>query len=769
MKIKVLLTGLLFSVFLFPAIVCSQETEKPAVNSESTVRASCYYPDLEPKQLFQMLSETYHVQFDGIDLVSGPITLISREKVDVSGMMVLLNEVLQKQNRKAIANGQIISIIQIQDIDQVIKLNHLKPDQAVEILKKRFMTTGTEGEKNQKPSLIEPHPNGDSIIVRGPEKVIKEIQSYLSEIDIPLGQPVKTRTAEQTPLPGSDVSSLLQANMPEIVIRSVDVNNAVTDEMITYLREVYLAAPNATAEERARKVYKITKHPKQRKIVIEGPDFVIDDMEKVIKEELDLTPAGPPVIQKYITLNYISAEAFQNLMANNPNLKDKYIAIEEQNNILTVETQDETIFQIIDELKNKFDIDQKELRFIPLAYANAKDITNLLNQIYREAKQEVPAEQQEENVKAGNADLSTDKIKDTLSRSGLVDESLLGRISKSLALVSESEYTIVADEIRNALIVYTFSRNFPKIMQMVGQLDVAEKMVYIEVFITQVNKSKLNESGVQFNYANGDYTVGSAFDGFGSIPGLSYEVLDEDFKLSLKAMVTDGNIDVVSRPHLVTKNNIEGEISLGNKVPILKSIETRYEQAYMSKVEYEDIGTRLKVKPQIHPDNYVSLEILQSVDDISTETFQISESYKPQIINKREAKVNLRIKNGQTVCLAGFTGDRINEVEEKVPFLGDIPLLGLLFKHTSKKREKIEMIIFLTPHILQEPEEFLNMTNDQRTRSNSEMREGRDMEPLKQQDTPSELRYSIKPEITLSPEPEPAEEEEQLNADAVKR
>ena len=86
------------------------------------------------------------------------------------------------------------------------------------------------------------------------------------------------------------------------------------------------------------------------------------------------------------------------------------------------------------------------------------------------------------------------------------------------------------------------------------------------------------------------------------------------------------------------------------------------------------------------------------------------------------------------------------------------PLLGLLFKHTSKKREKIEMIIFLTPHILQDPEEFLNMTNDQRTRSNSEMREGREMDPLKQQDTPSVPRYSNKPTTDISSEP--AEQEQ---------
>ncbi len=755
MKNNGLLLALLFLVFTLPAITYAQEAAAP-----QPIKASCYYPDLEPKQLFQMLSETYHVQFDGIELVSGPVTLISREKVDVNGMIVLLNEVLLKQNRKAILNGQIIMITQIQDIDQVIKLSYLKPDETVSILKKRFMPPGQEGDnKNKKPSMIEPHPNGDSIIVRGPEKVIKEIQSYLAEIDLPVAgagtKPAQTKPTITPTIPTSDVAGLLKSNIPEIVIRSIDLNNPVTDEILDYLKEVYLVSPNASAEERARKVYNIHKHPKLRKIVVEGPDYVIDEMERVIKEELDVAPPGPPVMQRYITLNYISVESFQALMENNPTLKGKYTATEERNNVIVVDTQDETIFPVIEDLKKKFDIDKKELRFIPLSYANADDVTNLLNQIYKSAPPETPQELIEAQADgAENSDLTTEKIKQRISKVGINDASFAERISQSLALVNQSEYTIVSDKVRNALIVYTFSRNFPKIMQMIAQLDVAQQMVYIEVFITQVNKSNNKESGVQWDYANqyerdghiGSYTATSRFNDFDSIPGLSYEVLDHDFKMSLKAMVTSGNIDVISRPHLVTKNNIWGEISLGNKVPQLESLETRYDQAYISRVKYDDVTTKLRVKPQIHPDKFISLEIEQTVDDISTETFQITQDFNPQIINKREAKVNLRIKNGQTVCLAGFTGDKINEMEDKVPLLGDIPLVGLLFKHSYKKREKVEMIIFLTPHILDTPEDSLRMTNDLRSRSKSEKRDDRLMETLQPQDYLVDPKYSIDPE-----------------------
>ncbi len=773
------LFALLLVITILPTAYCA-DPQPVEAKKEEAIKASCYYPDLEPKQLFQMLSETYHVQFDGIELVSGQVTLISREKVDVNGMITLLNEVLIKQNRKANLNGQIIQITPIQDIDKIIKLNNLEPAQTVEILKKRFMGDTKDGDsKNKQPSMIEPHPNGDSIIVRGPEKVIAEIEKYLTEIDIPSNQP---KDPQKDPViitqkTDSDGNTETTVKMSEIVIRSIDLKNAVTDEMINYLKEVYLAAENASLEEKARKVYKIHKHPTQRKIVIEGPSTVIDEIEQVVKNELDIAPPGPPIIQKYINLDYISVEYFQKLMENNPSLKDKYQYREEQNNVIVVETEDEKIFPIIEDLKNKFDIDKKELRYIPLAYAKADDITNMLKQIYEQAKQETPKELQQAEAEAGSEDdITAEKIKASLSKSGIDDASLADRLSQSLSLVSTSEYTIVSDKTRNGLLIYTFSRNFPKILQMIGKLDIPEKMVYIEVFITQVNKSKGLEHGVKINYAddfimrgdNTPFTLGQDFTKFSDINGLSYELLDQDFKLYLRAMETAGNVDVISRPHLVTKNNVEGKITLGNKVPQLEKIITNAYGVTQGTVSYTDISTELKVTPQIHPDNFISMKITQTVDDISTETFQISSDFNPQIFNKREANVELRIKDGQTVCLAGFTGDKQTESEEKIPLLGSIPLLGNLFKYRESKREKVEMIIFLTPHILETPEHSLRMTNEQRERSIAEHREDDMMKTLEVKDSLVLPKYSDEAE-TLKKVMKSAELEEQNQATEPKK
>ena len=129
--------------------------------------------------------------------------------------------------------------------------------------------------------------------------------------------------------------------------------------------------------------------------------------------------------------------------------------------------------------------------------------------------------------------------------------------------------------------------------------------------------------------------------------------------------------------------------------------------------------TVLDVTPHIHPDEYVTLEIMQTIDDVSAETFQISKDFNPQVLIRRSATTAVRVKDGQTVCFGGFVGDNIIENEDKIPILGDIPLVGILFKFVSRQRVKTELMIFITPHILQSPQEMLRMTNEMRRRSNS--------------------------------------------------
>ncbi len=371
------------------------------------------------------------------------------------------------------------------------------------------------------------------------------------------------------------------------------------------------------------------------------------------------------------------------------------------------------------------------MRYIPLSYTKAANAAKLLQQIYSTAKAPQEEKQTPEET-AASEDQTLAKIRSSLQASRVEDTTLVERLSRAISLVEASELTIVPDEEHNGLLIYTFSRNFPKILEMIGKLDLPTKMVFIEVFITQVSYDDDLELGVDWKYVGDlefedqtipqtlwtDFKTERRVTSSVDSVGLNYQIISENLNAFLHAMMTSGKVEIISRPHLTTKDRIKAKITMGNDVPFLKKIVVSPEGvSSSSQVEYASVATTLEVTPEIHPDDFVTLEIIQSIDDISAETFQISRDFDPQIIVRRQANMSVRVKDGQTVCLGGFTGNKQVVNEDKVPLLGDIPLIGELFKYSKRQFIKTEMLIFITPHILENTQEMLNMTNAQRSMS----------------------------------------------------
>jgi general secretion pathway protein D len=117
-------------------------------------------------------------------------------------------------------------------------------------------------------------------------------------------------------------------------------------------------------------------------------------------------------------------------------------------------------------------------------------------------------------------------------------------------------------------------------------------------------------------------------------------------------------------------------------------------------IQYEDIGVILRVTPRINEDGFVRLEVSPEISTLSDSTVQISEGLNAIVVNSRSAKTTVNVQDGHTIVIGGLITTIDNNVEEKVPFLGDIPGLGLLFKTTRKVKERTELLIILTPHVL---------------------------------------------------------------------
>ncbi len=633
--------------------IAAQENPEPkpaAENPKDVVTASWFFQDGEPKQLMQVLTETYHVQFEGVDLLTEPITLITEEKkkVDLDGVLALLNNVLKERNVIARREGDIVRIIPRVDTD----------------------------------------------------------------------------------------------------VQWFDIKYTDVKSLVKWLSDIYLPLPGDRPEDAARKAKLIKAHPTKSRIMVSGPKDVVAEIKFLIEEQLDqpesksekALPAGPPMIRRYITLEFMDAEEFMLLLGTNDQLEGRFTAALAPSkygsvNTLIIASAEEEVFGLIAEMKKAFDVDRQELRYIRLSNADAKDVADLLSKVYPKEAPALPEELVRARRSRGGRDTTetetpvSDVALEAFTRAGVTETSLRQILSRSLSIVAVGEVTIVPDVTRNALMIYTHSRNFPKILELIELLDQEQKQVYIDVFITQVSLDNAVELGVDFTRTGQEDYMGTDFDftlnqnvgaGIaGGIGGLSYELISSNIQTFIHALQTSGNLDIVSRPGMVATNNKQAVISLGRDVPIIKDTKVSTEGAISSTVAYTEVATKLEVTPQIHADGYVSLVIVQTVDDVSTETFQISKDFNPQVIIKRKAQTELRIKDGQTVCLGGFIMDKIVVNENGIPLLMDIPLLGNIFKFTDRQREKSEMIIFITPHILSKPQDMLRMTNQQRRESNS--------------------------------------------------
>jgi len=582
---------------------------------------------------------------------------------------------------------------------------------------------GQADDKTRRPSIIEVHPQGDAIIVRGPKAIVADMEKYI---------------AEQLDVQVKEVTAVPEAT---IARQTFNLKHVSADQIVDYLRKLYLADPQANEQIKAVKAHLIEKHPTLPRLTVEGPQVVVDEIGKAIVE-LDVAPPSPPVHKRYVMLDYMAAKEFDAILDRDPVFKGNYEAQEAPNNTLVISSVDESLLTKIEELKVKFDIDKKELRHIPLSYADAVKTAALLTSVYKAVA--VPNLTPEQikaltpfNKVAQSEDYKSQLIRETIEKAGVEDLSIAERLSRSLSVVAEGELTIVPDPDRNGLLIYTFSRNFPKILEMIDTLDQPRKQVFIDVFITEVSLDDTTELGVDFSYGqdfegsrSGTYTVNQDFSTLFPTTGMSYQLISNNITSFIRALQETGKLDTVTRPQIFTKDNAKAVISLGRDVPIVTSTNVSSEGAINSTVKYEKVQTVLQVTPKIHPNGFVTLQIKQDIDDVSAETFQISEDFNPQVLIRRSAETQMRVRDGQTVCMGGFIGDSIIENSSKVPLLGDIPLLGELFKYSSKSHQKVELIIFITPHILENPEEMLRMTNEHRSGSNTEVREDRNTDIL---------------------------------------
>jgi general secretion pathway protein D len=278
------------------------------------------------------------------------------------------------------------------------------------------------------------------------------------------------------------------------------------------------------------------------------------------------------------------------------------------------------------------------------------------------------------------------------------------------------EVLVVAEPDTNALLVTTASKYEKQVRRIIEDLDQPVPQVLIKVLMAEVAHDDTDDTGTDFSVlnlrpsGNGQELATT----FGKpTNGLVATVLEKNLDATLHALAVRGKLDVLSRPYILASDNQLATITVGESVPFITESRLDTNNNTINTVQYQDIGIILNVTPHINPDGLVILDVSPEISSMTQTTIALSPGVNSPVFQRRSADSRVGIVNGQTIVIGGLMQDQNTTTLQKVPFLGDIPLLGLLFQRNQVEKQKTELLIFLTPHVVQQPSNLQGMSDDE--------------------------------------------------------
>lgn len=265
---------------------------------------------------------------------------------------------------------------------------------------------------------------------------------------------------------------------------------------------------------------------------------------------------------------------------------------------------------------------------------------------------------------------------------------------------------VVADTDTNALMVLTPSKNFDRVKTILTSLDRPVPQVVIKVLIAEVTHDKTNDTGVDVSVLTKG-TVKNALTNFGvaaQTTGFIAKIVKDDVSVALRALATEGKLEVLSRPYIVCSDNQQSSITIGQIVPFIVSSNITALGGTVNNIQYQDIGIILNVTAHINDDGLVIMDVAPEVSSITGQTVKISDTLDAPVFAKRSAQSRVGVRDGQTVVIGGMMEDKRTDTNQGIPGLRNIPGLGNLFGRKQSDKSKTELIIFLTPHVAMEPD-----------------------------------------------------------------
>ncbi len=480
---------------------------------------------------------------------------------------------------------------------------------------------------------------------------------------------------------------------------------------------------------------------------------------------------GDELITKVITLDHVPAAQLVPILR--PLVPQQgHLAAYNPTNTLIITDHAANIKRLIQIIRNIDRPESDELEIIPLQHASASELVRILNSLQAtgskaSAKKITLAADDRTNsilmsgerasrlkIRATIAHLDTPleneagnthviylkyaKAKDLAAILSGVQKKQASNAKKKVAKViaaKKTEFDIQADESTNALIITAGPDVIRRMKSIIRQLDIRRAQVLVESIIAEIsnnlNKEFSSQLAILPDPNSGKSSSPVAVSSFGSSAGLGLLSGDPTtiagaisqgitlggagnngnrFAFLLKALTSDAATNILSTPSVVTMDNQEATIVVAQNVPFLTgSFTTNTSGASnpFQTIERQDVGITLKVTPQINDGSTIKLDIDQEVSNVSPS----STATGLLITNKRTITTSVLVEDGEILVLGGLISDDLRDQVSKVPLLGDIPLLGWLFRSHTTSKEKQNLMVFMRPSIMRDASDATFQTN----------------------------------------------------------
>lgn len=407
---------------------------------------------------------------------------------------------------------------------------------------------------------------------------------------------------------------------------------------------------------------------------------------------------------------------------------EKIISDERTNSLIVL--ANEEAMSAVKELINKLDVDvdpasRAGIHVIYLEHAKAEDIATVLSNL---------SENNANNNNRNNAASARERIRRAQQERSDADSA--ESVGSAVAAL-DSGVRITSDENTNSLVIVATNDQLQILMTVINKLDIRRKQVFVEAVIMELaSEDSTNVGlGVHLGRPSGDdenavlsvlsaqlgssslgltqdLLSGTAAGVFGpsidvpitGLDGSSQTLSIPAFGVVLQALQSNSTTNILSTPNILTMDNEEAKIVVGRNIPFPVSNSFNNNGQPVISFQREDVAITLQVTPQINESNFVTLEIFQEVQEVEEDAPSgLDVQQAGFITSKRSAETTVVVRDNQTIVLGGLMGSTDTEVETKIPVLGDIPLVGKLFRGTRTSTRKTNLLIFLTPHVISEP------------------------------------------------------------------